>query len=528
MNNELKECTLYVDGMHCAACEVLIEKEMLKQEGVEFVEATTRKGEVRLEYSKSKPDIAKLNKIFKKDNYRFLNEEIEPNRAKPFLQLNSNGQLIINKKRLISVTTIILATLTLILGFIFVNKLGIASLISVNSNSALPAFFLFGLLAGASSCAALVGGIVLSMSKQWSQAYGKSDSFAEKSQPHFLFNIGRIVAFVVIGFLLGSLGSVIGNIFDNTLLFSLITLIISFVMIALALQMIGVKAFQGFQIKMPKLTSKFAADETNFQGKFTPFIMGALSFILPCGFTITAYSMALLSGNPIQGALIMLLFVLGTTPMLLTIGLTSVQFTQKPHLSKNFLKVAGLLVLFFGVYNINSQLNVLGLPSLDDLTRGGKVEASADDLPPIVDGKQILKMDALASGYSPNVLNVRAGIPVVWEITDKGTSGCTNGVISKGLFDGQINLTPGEISAKEFTPNEPGRFKFSCWMGMISGIINVLDEGEIPEVDAVADSGDAETIPSGATGCGGDSGDGQGCSGGCGGGCGNEGCPYAE
>ena len=85
-------------------------------------------------------------------------------------------------------------------------------------------------------------------------------------------------------------------------------------------------------------------------------------------------------------------------------------------------------------------------------------------------------MDASSRGYSPNYFKVKAGIPVRWEITDTGTSGCTNAVISKNLFEGEIYLTPGKTSFKEFTPTKTGKFKFSCWMGMISGIIEVVDK----------------------------------------------------
>ena len=92
-----------------------------------------------------------------------------------------------------------------------------------------------------------------------------------------------------------------------------------------------------------------------------PFIMGALTFFLPCGFTITAQRLALLSASPLQGALIMGFFALGTAPILLFIGFSSVKFFEKPHLSLTFSKVAGFLVIFFAFYNIYNQLNVLGL-----------------------------------------------------------------------------------------------------------------------------------------------------------------------
>jgi plastocyanin domain-containing protein len=85
-------------------------------------------------------------------------------------------------------------------------------------------------------------------------------------------------------------------------------------------------------------------------------------------------------------------------------------------------------------------------------------------------------MEASASGYKPNYFKVRARVPVRWEITDSGTSGCTNAIISKDLFDGEIKLTPGQTSVKEFTPTKPGKYKFSCWMGMLSGMIEVVDE----------------------------------------------------
>ena len=118
---------------------------------------------------------------------------------------------------------------------------------------------------------------------------------------------------------------------------------------------------------------------------------------------------------------------------------------------------------------------VVGYISIAALNSPKAVIALKDGFPEIVNGKQILKMDASSSGYQPNRLKVKAGIPVKWEITDKGTSGCTNAVIAKGLFNGQIDLTPGKTSVKEFIPAKPGRYEFSCWMGMISGIIDVVD-----------------------------------------------------
>jgi sulfite exporter TauE/SafE/copper chaperone CopZ/plastocyanin len=467
MSEKIQGHIYYVSGMHCASCEALIEKKISELSGVKSVAASTTKGEVLIKYEGEKTPTARLNEIFKQEGYIFSD-------------LPHSSEAKAGQPKDFSVTFVI--GLLIIIGFVGLNKLGLSGLINVSAKSSLPMFFVFGIMAGISSCAALVGGIILSMSKQWGELYSNTDSLWKRAQPHLIFNAGRIISYGVLGALLGAIGSKLNL---SLSVASVLVIGVSVMMIFLAFQMLGLKAFRKFQFTMPKFITKFIVDESNFKGRYTPFLMGALTFFLPCGFTITAQGLALISGSALQGGLIMFLFSLGTLPMLLTIGLSSVKFSQRPRLFERFLKVAGVLVLFFAVYNINFQLNVLGAPSITDLrinssqstnVVGNNSSQNEEGLPPIVDGKQIIKMDASASGYSPNYFKVRVGIPVRWEITDKGTSGCTNAVISKSLFEGDIPLTPGQTSVKEFTPEKPGKYKFSCWMGMVSGVIEAVDK----------------------------------------------------
>jgi len=246
--------------------------------------------------------------------------------------------------------------------------------------------------------------------------------------------------------------------------------------------MLGVEYFKRIQIRAPKFFTKYFSNKTNFAGRFMPFTLGALTIFLPCGFTLTAQSLALLSGSFWQGAAIMFSFSLGTAVGLLFIGISSVKFMGKPTLSNAFSKSAGALIVFFALYNINSQLNLAGLPSLSDIKttsalNSKKQESLVDqeNMPPVVNGKQIIKMEASSFGYNPDYFKVKVNMPVRWEIKDVGTSGCTNAIVSKDLFYGQIPLSPGEVSVKEFTPTKTGRYKFSCWMGMVSGVIEVVD-----------------------------------------------------
>jgi len=454
----LSERTYYIDGMHCPACEILIEKKLLGLNDVQSVEASRSKSSVLVEFEGQAPGAGQLNKIFKGDGYTFST-------TPPARESGSLGM---------GFAKIAIAVVVALGLIILLQRAGLARLVTVNSRSSLPAFLLLGLVAGFSSCAALVGGIVLSMSKQWGELYSPEDPLKKRLEPHLLFNTGRLISYAGLGAVLALIG---GTLRLTPSFSATLVIVISLVMIVLGLQMLGVRSLQKFQITMPRFVTRYVADEKHFKGRYMPFTMGALTFFLPCGFTITAQSFALLSGRPLQGAMIMLFFALGTLPMLLIIAFSSVKFLEKPKLAVGFLKVAGVVVLFFALFNINNQLVVLNAPNLGDLFSPGTAAQSTASaaLPPLAGGKQVLKMTASASGYSPDKFTVRTGVPVLWEIKDTGTTGCTSAVISNDLFSGQISLKPGTTSTKEFTPKAAGKYRFSCWMGMVTGTINVVD-----------------------------------------------------
>jgi len=485
MKKILKEKTYSVGGMHCASCEILIENKFLTIQGVKSVDASTSKGQVVIEYENQEPKTYDLDRMFKAEGYTFSNQKTES---------TVKGGLFSS----------IITALVIVAGFLALNNLGLSSWINVTSGSSLPAFFGLGLLAGVSSCAALVGGLILSMSKQWLTLYSDETSVTKKLQPHLMFNTGRVLSYMFFGSLLGLLG----NKFQLSLKFSAYLIIaVSIMMVFLALQMLGVRALRRFQFSLPKSSTRFIADEKNFKGKNMPLLMGALTFFLPCGFTLTSQGLALLSGSPLQGALIMGFFALGTAIPLLAIGLSSVKLSQKPHLAYKFSKIAGVIILFFALFNINSQMNVLGYTSFSDIKINNTAtkNISGDDLPAIVDGKQVIKMTAYASKDSPDYFKVRVGVPVRWEITAGSSLGCNNGIISTNLFEGSISLTPNQLTVKEFTPTKAGRYKFSCWMGMISGVIEVVDSSapaSAADVNIASTATDNDVVPSGASGCG--------------------------
>ncbi|MFA6250096.1 MAG: sulfite exporter TauE/SafE family protein [Candidatus Shapirobacteria bacterium] len=454
--------TLYVKGMHCAACETLIEKRLKEIEGVK--EAVVRLTKETAEIRQQKDKIIRvrvLNDLFKDDGYQFS--------TTPFSRLNR-----VNGKESTGIIGAMLTAGLLIIGYLIMAKSGLASAVTVNGQSSLALFLAFGLVAGVSSCAALVGGIILALGKQWQLMYRESDSILEKAQPYFLFNIGRVLGYAGLGAVLG----VTGSFFNLSLAGSAIVVIgVSIIMVITGLQMVGVKVAQNFQIRLPGAITGRLADESNFRSQAASLLMGALTFFLPCGFTVTAQALALASGSALQGGLIMGLFALGTVPGLLAIGLGSLKLSGNPLAAKRFSIVAGILVLFFAAININSQLTVLGVLSPKDrVFKAATFDNSVgSNLPPIVNGRQVIKITASSAGYSPNMVSLRANTPTRWEVSDGGFSGCTNAIIGRGLFEGRIDLVRGGVAIKEFVSPEEGTYRFSCWMGMVSGTAEVVN-----------------------------------------------------
>jgi sulfite exporter TauE/SafE/copper chaperone CopZ/plastocyanin len=493
-NRKSQEHLYYVQGAHCVSCELLIERELARLPGVQRVVVSAGQGVARVTHDGPAPTVATINALLAEDGYLLAEQ---PFAAPP-------------RATLAEWVKAALIAAVLIAAFLGLEYTGITGAFNVGTASSPVALLVFGLLAGLSSCAALVGSLVLSLSRQWLAAYPQSASSWQKAEPHLLFGLGRLVSYTLLGALLGLLGSFLQL---SETVSAVVVVIVALLMIALGLQMLGVPPFTRFTLALPKSITRRISSDHRWQGWVMPFLVGALTFFLPCGFTITAQSLALVSGDPLRGGLILLFFALGTAPTLLLIGLSSLHLFQRAATTRLFSLVAGFLVLFFALWTLDARLTVLGgvpailaqqpravaaLPAAPAVapTLAATPPANAPvavapavpappaptvtapatgDLPPLVDGKQVVRTTANAAGYEPRHFKVRVGVPVRWEITDVGTSGCTNALIAPTFFSGRIPLTRGQTAVKEFIPPAVGTFRYSCWMGMVTGSIQVME-----------------------------------------------------
>jgi sulfite exporter TauE/SafE len=318
--------------------------------------------------------------------------------------------------------------------------------------------FLVGLVAGVSTCMALVGGLVLGLSARHAELHPEA-TIKQKFRPHIFFNLGRIGGFVLLGGIIGVMGSAFKI---STSFLGIMTFVVSLVMIFLGLKLINIFPFlQEKNIVLPKGIAKFfgLGKENREYSHRGAILSGVATFFLPCGFTQAMQLYAVSSGSFYQGAMIMGLFALGTAPGLLGIGSLSAIFKGKK--ARIFFAASGIAIILFGWYNIGNASNLFGFGSDDNKIAVSPVK------------EQVIRMDQDFNGYRPNVFTVQKNRPVKWIINSKNSLSCASYIVMRKFNIGKP-LKKGE-NIFTFTPKETGEFTFSCSMGMYTGKFIVVD-----------------------------------------------------
>lgn len=431
--NSRKRVRFAVSGMHCSACEVLIEDRVSRLPGVKKVSVSRQNNSLEVELSGGASiDAVKINRLFPGEDYSFSSDLEGAKKPKD--------------------------TALLILLFGVAAAAALMAFKSeapaIEATNSLTSFAVFGLVAGFSTCAALVGGLLLSVSKRWATTFSGKSSVL----PGALFNAGRLAGFAFFGGFLGFLGNRISGFTDIA---PYVSIIISLIIAVSALRIAGVV------IPLPRLKiAKMVLGSEAKSGisRYEPSVLGAMSFFIPCGFTAAAQAAAIGSADPVRGASIMFFFALGTLLPLLAIG-TFGQKIFSGGFSGVFGKATAALLIIFASWNATAQFNLI---------RAETVAASSYGEVKSTGRKEVIKTEIGRSGYSPNILRVRSGSDVKWEIKNVSGTGCTSSMVAPGMFKGTLNIPVNRTVVKEFIAPKPGIYRFSCWMGMYSGTIEVI------------------------------------------------------
>lgn len=165
---------------------------------------------------------------------------------------------------------------------------------------------------------------------------------------NLLYNVGRIFSYTLIGFLFGSFGKGLNLIGVQ-----------QYISIGLGIVII-VAVFIPYLFKFSFLDKSF----TKFKQLFTPFfkrknyfsllMIGILNGFLPCGLIYLAIIGSVVMAEPLEGALYMFLFGVGTLPMMLSLtiykNLLTVEWRRKIFkMMPMFAVMVGVLLIFRGL-----------------------------------------------------------------------------------------------------------------------------------------------------------------------------------
>lgn len=432
-----------IGGMTCVNCQNRIEQKLCSMAGIKVVSVSYSTSIARITFDSDLIRFEDIAAVIEELDY-----EVLPDKETESADIS----------RSICLLVIIIALYILLQRFGILNLLAPSQL--ADSRMGYGMLFVVGLITSV-HCIAMCGGINLS------QCIPRTGEISYA--PAFLYNIGRVISYTIIGLILGSIGWVVGggsgggvSIFIQ----GLIKLIAGIFMVIMGINLLGIFPWmRRLSLRMPKFFAIKIGKQKMTSSR--PLVVGLLNGLMPCGPLQAMWLVALASGNPVTGALSMFFFSLGTVPLMLGFG--SLVSALGKRFTKAVMNVGAVLVVVLGLAMFSQGGSLSGLFH----TNRQNVSANSGTEVQIIDGVQIVN-STLAPGTYPDI-TVQAGIPVKWIIDapEGSINGCNYKMIIQE-YGIEHAFEEGE-NIIEFTPAESGTVEYSCWMGMIYGNIYVVD-----------------------------------------------------
>jgi len=432
----MEHARLRIDGMTCVNCQNRIERSLRKAPGVNSAAVSYSAGTADIDYDAGAISLQDITARINQLGY----------------QVNEN-----RKAKLIraSVLLAIIAVLYVLLqSFGILNRLVPSQLADTKMGYGM--LFVIGLLTSV-HCIAMCGGINLSQCVPRGEKPAVQGRFAA-FKPAFLYNLGRVVSYTAIGGILGFVGLLLGggtHVGLPIMAQGILKIAAGIFMVIMGINLLGL--FPWLRKLQPRMPERFARKAGKGSG---PLVVGLLNGLMPCGPLQSMQIVALASGNPFAGALSMLLFSLGTVPLMLGLGSNVAALGKK--FTQRVMAAGAVLVVVLGLAMLSQGTSLAKFTSGPD---NGGIQ--------VVEGQQIIS-STLEPGRYPHI-TVRAGIPVKWTIhaSEGSINGCNNRMLIPE-YGIEYAFKSGD-NIIEFTPGETGRFQHSCWMGMIRGSITVVN-----------------------------------------------------
>ncbi|BDQ05109.1 MAG: hypothetical protein KatS3mg084_0627 [Candidatus Dojkabacteria bacterium] len=396
-----------VHGMHCASCELTVERAIKKFEGVSKVDANLEDQTVKVYgyFNDDRAHVAqKLTRLLEEYGY-----SLESAGSIHHQKLNKFQ----NWKEYVLAGGIVAILMFL---YLVLENAGLFRLDLATLNYTY--YFVIGVIASLSSCAALIGGVLLSMS---ANEVKENVPISNLRLQQLVFHVSRLLSFFILGGVLGFVGSILPFEYIVTTILALLmsslahrfilrrikklkdwySAALYFVMIGLfwfvsigffnllaigmnlpvsviaqAIMMVLIAGFIGimamnlldffditnyFQLKLPKSVTRVFLKSEEVNNLAGPALFGFFSFFFPCGYTLTVQGLALESKSFLEGAIMMFIFALGTLPVLAIISFSSLNLGRNNRYAGVFFKASGIFLIVLAVTNLVAAFRLLGI-----------------------------------------------------------------------------------------------------------------------------------------------------------------------
>lgn len=465
---------LRIEGMTCTSCEMRIENKLKGIKGVAGVKVSYGSSTASFSYEPDAVALASVIKAIEGLGYGVADPAEAGTENK-----GQKDKSFVN--RLLGAGIIILAAYVVIK-----NTAGFNFLPQISQGMGYGILFAVGLITSL-HCIAMCGGINLSQCVSHNYARAGSSKLS-LLKPSLMYNAGRVTAYTVIGGTVGALGSAIG--FSGTAK-GIVAIVSGLFMVIMGLNMLNI--FPWLKRLNPRMPKIFGNKVHGSGGRHGPFYVGLLNGLMPCGPLQAMQMYALGTGSFAAGALSMLVFGLGTVPLMFGFGAVSSFLTGK--FTRKMMKASAVLVMILGIVMLNRGLSLSGINVVHAATSGG----ASGNVAVIEGGAQEIATELEPGGYAP--LIVQKGIPVKWNLkAEAGNINGCNETIVIPEYNIQKKLEPGD-NIIEFTPGEEGDFLYTCWMGMINGNIKVVADINNVSGEDIARAGSSSDYAGAGGGC---------------------------
>lgn len=382
-------------------------------------------------------------------------------------------------------------------------------------NSTIWVAFITGLTAGGLSCLAVQGGLLSgAIAHEVEQDVIASQTIlvgkkGKKAQPQpvrrsariarpiLLFLAAKLVAYTLLGFLLGLLGQVL---YLSALTRGILQIAIGVFMVGNGLRMLNVHPiFRYFNLQPPSFITRYIRRKSkNSEGLVTPISLGLLTVLIPCGITQSMMALAMGLGSPVLGAMTMFAFVLGTSPLFF--GVTYLATKLGSLTEKYFLRLVAAVLIILGLLTTNTGLNLVGSPlSFNRLTsrifpstspavvestpgvpqtlagvfgstpEGPQKQSTVDS--PLPAGAQTLTVNVKNNGYFPGTLQAPAGQSVEVHFVTQNTQSCSRALVIPSLRIEKVLPASGDTVITIPPQPKGSTLQYTCSMGMYTGVI---------------------------------------------------------